>query len=207
MIDQNKIPRAFIFIDAQYLYKIQKHFEKIHNRKLKTDLHKLGTYLAKEQGIWCEEIRYFTAPPYQHPNPTPDEVQRRAGYDRLVSSLRKIPGFSVREGRCQFVEGEYHQKGVDTLVTMDLMSAAMQKSVRKIILIACDTDFVPVLNHLRQHHEFEIILYYYTDRERGSSFSMSNHILTACDKCVPLNRAHLENNQRKERSAEISSPK
>ena len=105
MIDQNKIPRAFIFIDAQYLYKIQKHFEKIHNRKLKTDLHKLGTYLAKEQGIWCEEIRYFTAPPYQHPNPTPDEVQRRAGYDRLVSSLRKIPGFSVREGRCQFVEG------------------------------------------------------------------------------------------------------
>jgi hypothetical protein len=61
-------------------------------------------------------------------------------------------------------------------------------------LIACDTDFVPVLNRIRKEHNVEVILYYFTDKIRRSRFSMSNHILTACDKTVLLKREHFEQN-------------
>ncbi len=76
------------------------------------------------------------------------------------------------------------QKGVDTLLTMDLMTLGQNKEITSIILLACDTDFVPVLNHIRTEYKKKVILYYFNDRIRGSSFSMSNHILTACDKHV-----------------------
>jgi uncharacterized LabA/DUF88 family protein len=103
--------------------------------------------------------------------------------------MKKIQNFVVREGRCQKVSGEYHQKGVDTLFTMDLFETCMVGSVRKIVVVACDTDFVPLLNELRKNG-IEVILFYFSDFQRGSKFSMSNHILTACDRSFIIEPEH-----------------
>lgn len=67
---------------------------------------------------------------------------------------------------------------------MDLMTLGQNPDINTIILLACDTDFVPVLNHIRKVCKKKVVLYYFSDRVRGSPFSMSNHILTACDKHV-----------------------
>ncbi len=137
----------------------------------------------------------YTAPPFQSSEPTPDEMDRKAKYDKWISKLKKIQNFYIREGRCRKVNGCFHQKGVDTLITMDLMSVLNSKKVNTIILVSCDTDFVPVLEQA-QKEGLNIILFYYNDFVRKSEFSMSNHMLVACPNHVLITKEHLENSKK-----------
>lgn len=133
--------------------------------------------------MWCKGVYYYIAPPFQSDPPTTNEAERKSRHDKFVSKLSRIKGLNVRQGRCQKVDGEYHQKGVDTLITMDLLEICSKGKDKTIIILTCDTDFVPILNKIREM-KIEVILYYYNDYVRGSKFSMSNHLHTACDKSV-----------------------
>ena len=117
-------------------------------------------------------------------------MERKANYDKFISKLRKL-NIIVREGRLQKIDSIYKQKGVDTLLTMDLMTLSNNKGKKNIILLACDTDFVPILNQTRKNG-CRIVLFYFSDYKRKSNFSMSNYILTACDKSVLLTKEHFE---------------
>jgi uncharacterized LabA/DUF88 family protein len=176
---------TYVFIDAGYLSKISKHLG--HGNYIQFDVNRFAVNMADIQDMDCKGVYYYLAPPFQGDPPTPEEAGRKSRHDKFVSKLRNIPGFIVREGRCQKVEGEYFQKGVDTLLTMDLFEICSRGDIRAIVILTCDTDFVPILNRIRGMG-IKVILYYYSDFIRGSRFSMSNHILTACDKkvCIDL---------------------
>lgn len=106
--------------------------------------------------------------------------------------MERSPDTTIRQGRCQKIDGTFHQKGVDTLLTMDLFNVSIKyKDIRTIIVIACDTDFVPILNELRSQG-VRVILYFYNDFVRHSEFAMSNAILKACDVRVLLDKDTLD---------------
>ena len=103
---------------------------------------------------------------------------------------------TFREGRCQRlrVDGEYiyRQKGVDILIVVDLMRFERKfPGVRKIILIICDSDFVPAIKQLIREG-IDVILYTYFERKRGSPFSRYNELLNACSKWVKFKSADFE---------------
>ena len=103
---------------------------------------------------------------------------------------------TIREGRCQRIinknKTEYHQKGVDTLLTMDLMNVPIKyKDIKKIILIACDSDFVPVIKNL-DNLGVETILYIYFDRKRKSIFSTSNELIQTVSRYVSITKEDFE---------------
>jgi len=177
-----------VFIDNGYLQVIARHFA-----KKDYDINQFAITLSKEQKLWCEKVYFYIAPPYQSNKPTEDEKMRKAKYDRFVSALKKIPTITIREGRCQKKEdGEYGQKGVDTLIVMDLVQYSINhKKNKSLIIVTADTDFVPVLNSLRERG-INIILYYYTDLKRNSKFSMSNHLSKACDKQILITPEHFD---------------
>lgn len=183
LIGADCMNQAIVFLDGKYLQLVSNHFSNSGNR-LKYDLNQLAITLAKREGLWCSKVYYYTAPPYQSEKPTPEEISRRSNHDRFTNKLKKIPNFFVREGRCQKVDGDYHQKGVDTLITMDLLTEASANKGMAFILVSCDTDFVPVIREIREKFGISVILYYYNDYVRKSKFSMSNHILTVCDRCI-----------------------
>ncbi len=189
------LEKTLVFIDEGYLSKISKNFGK--GKHIKIDYLKFAKYLSIKEGLWCEHIFYYTAPPYQSPIPTQDEAKRKAGYDSFITKLKLNKEITVRKGRLQKNDDGFTQKGVDTLLTMDLIEEPIKRDIKTIILIACDTDFVPILNNLRKEKDIRVILFYYTDRKRNSNFSMSNHILTACDKKVLLQQDHFIENIRK----------
>ncbi|MBU3896616.1 MAG: NYN domain-containing protein [Nanoarchaeota archaeon] len=168
---------TIVFIDGAYLAKVSKHFG--NGKYLKIDYNQFAMTLAKDSNFQCSKVFFYDAPPYQDPNPTPDQNRRKAGYDKLINKLRKAPNFIVREGRCQKIDNKYKQKGVDTLITMDLME--VPNDIKTIILFTSDTDFVPVIKEIRNRKKINVILYYYSDRKRNSNFSMSNHIINVCD--------------------------
>lgn len=186
---------AHVYLDGGYLQKISKHLGK--DEPLKYDIKELANTLAKQNNLWCSKVFFYTAPPYLSSNPSEQEKQRRSNYDRFANAMKKIPDFCFREGRCQKAEEDYNQKGVDTLITMDLMEICRLKAVKNILILTCDTDFVPILDKLRNEFGINIILVYYTDYQRKGKFSMSNHLWTACDKKFLINKSHFDSSPRK----------
>ena len=180
-----------IYIDDGYLAKISKHFG--NGRYLKIDYYKLANNMSRDLHYWCIERYFYTAPPFQSNPPTPDESRRKSGYDKLIAALRRSPGFFVREGRLQKIDQDYHQKGVDTLFTMDLMRLKGEPhKVKTAILLTCDTDFVPVITELKEEG-IEFMLYYYSDSLRNSKFSLSDHLTSVVDEKILISRQFLDN--------------
>jgi len=75
-------------------------------------------------------------------------------------------------------------------------------NIKTIIILACDTDFVPILNKIRTKFNMKVILAYFNDFVRNSQFSMSNHILTACDDKFLIEEEHFKNSSRKNMTIE-----
>lgn len=181
---------SIVFIDAGYLSLISRFFG--DTKPLIFDIGKFAKHLATSQKLSLFKTFYYTAPPYLSSKPNEKELFKKSNYDKFIKKLKEIPNFSVREGRCQKIDNHFIQKGVDTLLTMDLLETVHKKEVKTIIILACDTDFVPVLNRLRQEG-IRVVLYYFNDFNRKSRFFMSNHILVACDKKVLLKREDFDN--------------
>ena len=184
---------TYVFIDGKYLSIISKHFGK--GKYLKFDLNQFAYTIAKSQGLWCKGVFYYTAPPYQSSRPTDGEKRRKSKYDKFVNNMRRIPNFIIREGRCQKIDDGFQQKGVDTLLTMDLANVSI-KDVKTIVVVICDTDFVPILNKLRESR-IEIILFFYNDYKRNSKFSMSNHLFMASDKQILIELEYFKKSMKK----------
>jgi len=182
--------RCLVFIDAGYLTSVANRLFK--GKPPKYDIKRFSIGLAKEQGLWCEKIFYYCAPPYQSRVSTKVENERRSGYDSFIHELRKRGDIVIREGRCQRTKDGFCQKGVDTLMTMDLLEMPAEKKIKRIIVITGDTDFVPVLNRIRSRNSVYVILYYFADRVRDSKFAMSNHLLAVCNKKVAISAKHFE---------------
>lgn len=188
---------ACVFIDSQYVYKIIKEFEKKYGEKYVIDYNQFAITLAKSLNFWAKKIYYYTAPPYQSPNPTDEERRRLRGYKVVMNRYRRIPGFNIREGRCQKINEKYHEKGVDTLFTMDLIKTGHEDDIKNVILVACDTDYVPVIKEIRKENKISVYLFHHTDRIRNSKFSLSNHLESSCDECIPLTKEHFERSELK----------
>ncbi|MBI2056680.1 NYN domain-containing protein [Candidatus Pacearchaeota archaeon] len=176
---------CIIFIDGAYLSLISKFIGK--GKHLRFDIKKFAENLAKKESLICKEIIYYNCPPFQGTPPTKEQEKRKAGYDKFISKL-DLAGIKVREGRCQMIDGKYTQKGVDVLLSIDLLRKTNE--TKKFILVACDTDFVPAINDVREKDKVKIILNYFKDK--NSKFSMSDHILNVCDKKIKLRKEDFE---------------
>ena len=182
--------KTLVFIDDGFLSKLSKFFG--DGRHLKLYRKKFANFLCSKENLICEKIFVYTSAPFQSPRITKEEVKRKEGYDRFIRSLLE-ENIIVREGRCQRLkignEFVFNQKGVDTLLTMDLMKVPLKyREIKRIILVASDSDFVPIIKDLQFEEGVEVVLYTYFDRNRKSKFSTSNELIKSAHKYVVLNK-------------------
>lgn len=176
---------TLVFIDGAFVSKLSKHLG--DGKYLKFDLIKFAKHLSNRQGLFCNHLFYYIAPPFQSNNPIGEEIVRKKGYDRFIASFEKYKGLTVREGRCQRIMNslgkiEYHQKGVDALMISDMVSVPMKfPKIRKIILITSDTDFCPIIENI-ESLGVNVILCTYYEKKRKSKFSVSHHLIDCCDR-------------------------
>ena len=194
---------VYVFIDGGYLSKIARHFYPYPEEYPKYDIKQFANQLAKSKGLWCKKAFLYLGEPYQSPNnPSKEDIKRRKKHNSFVEKISKIPDLIVRQGRVQKDdEGGFHQKGVDTWLTMDLLSLTNKHNkINTIIVLICDTDFVPILEKLRDEKNVCVIVAYYSDFQRGSDFSMSNHLWNVADDRILINEEFFEKSLRKEYS-------
>lgn len=186
---------TLVFIDAGFLSKLSKYFG--NGKYLIYDIVKFAEYISKNQGFICNHIFFYTAPPFQSESPTRDESERFKRYEQFKERLARNKLISIREGRCQRVKFDskfiYKQKGVDALAIIDFMSIPLQfKEIHEIILIANDSDFVPVVEKLKTFG-ISIILFTYFSKNRKSSFSRSNELLKSVSRYVRISKEDFDN--------------
>ena len=175
---------TLVFIDEGFLKKLIEYFG--DGKRLKFDKFDFAKRIAKKQELFCKHLFYYTCPPFQSDNPTENEANRKRGHDKFVNALLRNKNITIRQGRCQRLknnkgEFEYHQKGVDTLLTIDLGHIKDDfPEVKKIILVSSDTDFCPSIIDIKERDKIEVILYTYFDRQRKSKFSLSNELIDCC---------------------------
>lgn len=182
-----------LFIDAGFLSKLSKHFG--DGKYLKFNYLDFFKFLAKKENCNLRKVYYYTAPPFQSEKPTEDEMRRKRGYDKFISNFKKIDFLEIREGRVQRVinskgETEFNQKGVDTLMTLDLAFVKERFGDVKVILITSDTDFVPVINELVKRNS-EVILFTYKDSKKRSDFILSQYLFNSCSVVKYLTKEDL----------------
>ena len=148
----------------------------------------------KKQNLICKHLFYYTCPPFQSAKPTKEEAERKKGHDKFIIALSKNKDTTTRQGRCQKIinesgEIEYNQKGVDTLLTLDLSHVKDDfPNIKKIILVSSDTDFCPAIRDIKKRDKIEVILYTYFDRKRKSKFSLSNELIYCCSRYFKLTK-------------------
>ena len=186
---------TLIFVDDGFFGLVKKQFQKETGENKKY----LQTFrnICKKENLNLKHLFIYTAPPYQSPKPTKKEDSLMSRYQNMVKMLKKKKWITLREGRCQKIknkkgEYDYCQKGVDALMIMDLFDIKENHpDIKKIILIASDSDFVPVIERMKQKG-IEIVIYTYFDRKRNSKFSTSNQLLKVASKWVKLNKDFFE---------------
>ena len=122
-----KMDDCIVFIDGAYLSLVSKYIG--NGKHLKFDIKKFTEDIAKCQNLIYKEILYYNCPPFQGEPPTQEEERRKAGYDKFIIKLKKS-GIIVREGRCQMINQAYCQKGVDVLLSIDLVRRAIKSNIK-----------------------------------------------------------------------------
>jgi len=188
---------ALFFIDNAYLKKISTEFNRLYGIK-RYDVKKFAKIICEYLRLNCKRIYFYDAPPYHDSNSENSDLIKLEQYNKFIDSLKRID-IIIREGRCQKVYlfnnqtqkyyPKYNQKGVDTFLTMDLIIEPTMFNIKNIVLVACDSDFVPVINYLKECDK-KVSLVYYNDHKRGSQFAVSNEIESTCDFKLLLKQEH-----------------
>lgn len=128
-----------------------------------------------------ERIRtyYYDCEPYLSKFPTPEEENRRKEAGRFFDKLRFLKRFEVRLGRLQKIGGEYKQKGVDVLMSVDLVKLASSRTVDMAILVTGDSDFVPAIKASKEINPGMVVVVYYS---KQPPMYVHRELLQACDE-------------------------
>jgi uncharacterized LabA/DUF88 family protein len=191
---------ALVFVDDGFFGLVKKQLQKKTGKNKKY----LQTFrnICEKENLNLKHLFIYTSPPYQSPKPTKEEDFLMSRYQNMMSMLRNKKWITIREGRCQKIIDEkgiadYCQKGVDALIILDMYDFKdIYPNIKKIILIASDSDFVPVIDRMKQKG-IEVILYTYFERLRKSRFSTSNQLLKVASRWVKLNESYFEDSPNK----------
>ena len=170
--------RAAVFIDIGYLGKVLKYcfgeprinFERLSDAVCEYR-QRLRTYI-------------YDCTPYMSNPPTEEEERRVANHERFVTSLDRLPRFDIRLGKTAKNPhtGEFYQKRVDVLLTVDLMRMAWSKQIQTAVLITGDSDFVPAVESAKEAGLLTILYYRDCYDPQGRAMTRAiDELRNACD--------------------------
>jgi len=79
---------------------------------------------------------------------------------KFIDRLQRLSRFEVKKGKLQLIGGEFRQKMVDVLMSLDIVDKCFDKQIQHAILIAGDADFVPAIKKAKDYGAI-IHLYYH----------------------------------------------
>jgi uncharacterized LabA/DUF88 family protein len=182
--------KTLIFIDGNFLKLISKKFG------IKYDINLLFENIVKELNLEIEKILYYDAPPYISNSPSDKEKKLSKNFSKFKWMLEKNK-IEVKLGKCQKItdltgKTIFKQKRVDTLLSNDLVYTPIDfPKIKKVILVACDSDFIPSIQKIEEKG-VETILYSYYEKNKNTNFSGYNHLFKVVKKSYLFKKEDFE---------------
>lgn len=181
--------RLALFLDAAYLERaLADVFAQREGGKpvpLRPDFKRLPAALAGDKP-W--RTYYYYALPYRSNPPLPAEQAAYEARRRFVDFVGRLPRYVLREGvvekRTARGEAIYVQKRSDVMLAVDLTRLAVAREITRAVLVAGDSDFVPVVEAARAAGVHV--------RLRYEGTTAHADLIAACDEAQPLTRQELE---------------
>lgn len=152
--------KVAIFIDGAYFEKILKH----DYAGQRINFQKLSDILSGDKK---ETLRtyYYHCEPYQSSPPSTIERRMLSNKQKFFNYLSRLPRYEVKKGRLEYRGTDqngkkiFRQKGVDTLLSIDMVSLGATRQISDVILLAGDSDYVPAVETVKPFG-INIILYH-----------------------------------------------
>lgn len=135
--------RVAIYIDGSNLYYKLRDVGIVNITNF--DYRGFADWLGRTRPI--ASYRYYVGVVRAEPGNKKGQELRR-NQQRLFSHLEK-QGFVVKRGEIMKSGGEYHEKGVDVKIAVDLLVGAYDNLYDEAILVSSDTDLVPAIKKVR----------------------------------------------------------
>ena len=146
-----------IFIDGGYLDKVFKNEFTSY-----ADLSKISQEIC--QGKEILRTYYYNCLPYQSSIPTQAENDRFSKAQKFYCAIERLPRFQIRYGKLAYRNGEFEQKKIDTLLSIDLVNLAASGKISDAVLVAGDSDFMPAVEVVKGYG-VNVILYHSQRRD------------------------------------------
>ena len=171
--------KGAIFIDGGYLTKVLrnqfnnfsldylKFSEKISDS---LDFNRLRTYV------------YHCLPIIR--KDSPQDLIRLSDMQKFLTKLKRLPRFEVKLGKLQLIGGQFKQKMIDVLMSLDIATMSYENQIQHAVLIAGDADFIPAIKKAK---EYGIIVHLYY-----LPSSVHNELLDEVDELHEITQEFLE---------------
>lgn len=176
------MPRVTVFIDGSNLY------HGAERAQLNPDIVKMAHKLADGDDRTLVRAYYYVAAVSAEGN-----EERAKSQQRFLDQLRRADYFEVRLGRLQHQgANRYKEKGVDTKLVVDMVYMAARNLYDVGVLVSGDADHVCAVEAVKDLGKHVENAYFGNQR--------SQHLVTACDRFVKLDREYLADCSRPERA-------
>jgi uncharacterized LabA/DUF88 family protein len=132
--------KSAVFIDGAYLNKILKNCF----NKREIDYLKLCDFISEKLELTRIRTYFYHCLPLVRGGNKEDEY-RHSNMQRFISNIKRLPRFEIKLGKLQLIGGQFRQKMVDVLMSLDIVDICANGKVQQIIILAGDSDFVPAI--------------------------------------------------------------
>ncbi|MEK6913416.1 MAG: NYN domain-containing protein [Nanoarchaeota archaeon] len=132
--------KCAIFIDGGYLNRINRDYFDSSS----IDYLKLCDEICNTLKLTRLRTYYYNSMPIIRKGNKEDE-KKHSKMQLFFASLKRLPRFEVKLGRLQLIGGQFKQKMIDVLMSLDIVSMCFDNQIQQAILIAGDSDFIPAI--------------------------------------------------------------
>ena len=145
--------RVGVFYDGNYFLKISDYYYFQHERKARISLEGLHEFIrhqvAEEEDVDVRLAQITTAHFFRgRLSATEARDKDRLFHDRLLDDILMNLGVCTHYMPLKTRDGRLQEKGIDVWLSLEALELALHKSLDVVVLIAGDSDYVPLIRKL-----------------------------------------------------------
>ena len=151
---QNKLTRIGVFFDGNYFLHVSNFYAYHHQRRSRISiagLHEFVRYKIADEENKDVHLCQIVDAHYFRGRLTAQEASNegnRLYYDRLFDDILMMEGVTTHYLPVRTIQGYRQERGIDVWMALEAFELALHKQFDVIVLIASDSDFVPLVRKL-----------------------------------------------------------
>lgn len=151
---QNKLTRIGVFFDGNYFLHVSNYYAYHHTRRSRISiagLHEFVRYKIADEENKDVHLCQIVDAHYFRGRLTAQEASNegnRLFYDRLFDDILMMEGVTTHYLPVRTIQGYRQERGIDVWMALEAFELTLHKQFDVVVLIASDSDFVPLVRKL-----------------------------------------------------------